>query len=60
MIHVILQLAIVGFLLYLIVTYVPMPQPIKIAILALATIILVVWLMDVMNIADIPMIQFRR
>lgn len=40
----VLVLAVVGFLLYLITTYIPMPDPFKQAIVVLVVIVVVVWL----------------
>jgi len=55
MIGLILALAVVGFIVYLIQTYVPMPQPFKIAIYVIVTIVLIVYLMRVLGIQDIPL-----
>ena len=40
----VLVLAVVGFLLWLIVTYIPMPEPFGKAIVVLVVVVLVVWL----------------
>lgn len=42
---ILLTLAIFGFILWLIVTYIPMPQPIRAIIIAIAVIFLILWLM---------------
>ena len=42
---VLLGLAIVGLIVWLIVTYIPMPPPFKIVIYAVAAIALVLWLL---------------
>ena len=41
LIELVLLLAIVGFLVYLLITYVPMPQPFKTAIIVIVVILLV-------------------
>ncbi len=41
---ILLTLAIVGFVAYLIVTYIPMPAPFKQVILVVLVILLIVWL----------------
>jgi hypothetical protein len=40
----ILGLAVIGFILYLIVTYIPMPPPIKQVIIVLVVILVILWL----------------
>jgi hypothetical protein len=40
----ILSLAVVGFILWLIVTYIPMPAPIKQVIIVLVVILVILWL----------------
>jgi hypothetical protein len=45
LVYVLLGLAIIGLLVYLIVTYIPMPQPFKIVIYAVAAIALILWLL---------------
>lgn len=54
MIALIITLALVGFVVYLIQTYVPMPQPFKIGIYVIVVIVLIVYLMRVLGIQDIP------
>ena len=54
MISLILTLAVVGFILYLIETYIPMPQPFKYVIYVVVVIVLILYLMRVFGIADIP------
>jgi len=53
-ISLILTLAVVGFILYLIETYIPMPQPFKYVIYVVVVIVLILYLMRVFGIADIP------
>jgi hypothetical protein len=42
----ILALAVIGFVLWLILTFIPMPQPIKTIIVAVVCILLVIWLLS--------------
>ena len=43
---ILLSLALFGFILYLIVTYIPMPEPIKKIIIAIAILFLILWLLE--------------
>ena len=54
LIGLILVLALVGFIVYLITTYIPMPQPIKLTIYVIVAVVLIFYLMRVFGIADIP------
>jgi hypothetical protein len=54
MITLILGLAIVGFLVYLIITYIPMPEIFKTAIVAIAVILIIVYLIQLFGF-DIPL-----
>lgn len=54
MITLILVIALVGFLVWALTTYVPMPQPFKIAIVAIAVILLILYVIRILGIADIP------
>lgn len=54
MLMLILTLAIIGFVVYLITTYVPMPPIFKTIIYVIVAIILILYLMRVFGIADIP------
>jgi len=54
MIMLILTLAVVGFLVYLITTYIPMPPIFKTVIYVIVAIIVILYLMRVLGIADIP------
>lgn len=40
----ILILALVGFLVYLVITYIPMPEPFKQAIVVAVVVLLILWL----------------
>jgi len=55
MIQLIIVIALVGLIVYLITTYIPMPQPFKVVIYAIVAISLVLYLMRVLNIQDIPL-----
>lgn len=54
MISLILGLAIVGFLVWLIINYIPMPDPFKTAIIAIVVIIVVLYLVQMFGF-DIPL-----
>jgi len=41
-----LTIAVVGLVVWVIVTYIPMPQPFKIVINALAAIVLLIWFLQ--------------
>lgn len=43
---IILTLAVVGFILWLVVTYIPMPAPFKTVIVVIAVIALILWLVN--------------
>jgi len=54
MIALILTLAIIGFIVYLIITYIPMPQIFKTGILVIVAICVILYLMKVFGFGDIP------
>ena len=54
MIELILALALVGFLVYLITTYIPMPQAFKTVIIVIVVVMLILYVMRVLGIADVP------
>jgi hypothetical protein len=54
MIALILTLALVGFLVYLIVTYIPMPPPFKNVIIVIVVVLLVLYLLRVLGVGDVP------
>jgi hypothetical protein len=60
MIHLILVLALVGFMVYAIETWIPMPQPFKIAIYVIVAICLIWWLWGLFGMTDIPLPGMRR
>jgi hypothetical protein len=45
LVTVLLVLAVIGLIVYLITTYIPMPPPFKIVIYAVAAIALILWLL---------------
>lgn len=45
-IHLIIVLAVVGFALYLLLAYVPMPDPIKKVIIAIVVLVLIVFVLQ--------------
>lgn len=58
MIALILTLAFAGLIVYLIVTYIPMPQVFKTVIMVIAAICLILYLMSAFGIVDVPVPQF--
>ena len=54
MIQLVVVLIIVGFLLYLAETYIPMAAPFKLVIRVVVVVILVLYLMRIFGIVDIP------
>ena len=52
-----LTIAVVGLVVWVIVTYIPMPQPFKIVIIALAAIVLLIWFLQ--NVPLYAMIIYR-
>lgn len=60
LITLILTLAIVGFLLWLIVTYIPMPAPFKQIIMVIIVIAVVLWLLNGFGVlGGGPMLKFK-
>jgi hypothetical protein len=59
MIGLILMLAILGFVVYLVQTYVPMPPVFKMVIYVVVAVVLILYLMRVFGVADIPIPQAR-
>lgn len=55
MITLILTIAIVGFLVYLITRFIPMPEPFKAVIYAIAAIVLILYLMRALGFHDLPL-----
>jgi hypothetical protein len=54
MISLLLTLVVVGVILYLIETYIPMSPPIKTVLRVVVVIVLILWLMRVFGIGDFP------
>lgn len=50
LIPLLLGLAVVAFLVYLIVTYIPMPEAFRAAIIAIAVVCLIIWLMQQLHV----------
>ena len=59
MIHVLLVLIIVGVVLYLVQTYIPMAAPIKTIITVVVVLFLCLWLLQVFGVADLPVPRVR-
>lgn len=59
MIGLILTLAVAGLIVYLIVTYIPMPPPFRQIIIVVTVIFLILYLMRVFGILDIPVPSLR-
>ena len=59
MLSLILTLALVGFIVYLITTYIPMPQIFKTGILVVVAILVIIWLMQVLGVGDLPVPHLR-
>jgi predicted membrane channel-forming protein YqfA (hemolysin III family) len=59
MIGLILTLALVGFVVYAITTWIPMAAPFKTAIYVLVAVCLIWYLMQVFGVADLPLPRAR-
>jgi predicted membrane channel-forming protein YqfA (hemolysin III family) len=59
MIALILTLAVLGFVVWLIQTYVPMPAPFKTVIYVVVALVLILYLLSVFGIGDIPLPRAR-
>jgi hypothetical protein len=59
MLGLILTLALIGFVVYLLTTYVPMPPIFKTVIYVIVAIFLIIYLMAALGIADIPVPRMR-
>lgn len=55
MITLILTLAVIGFLTWLVTTYIPMPDVFKKVIIVIVIIVVVLYLFRVLGIPDIPL-----
>lgn len=60
MIGLILTLAFVGLIVYLIITYIPMPAVFRTIILVIVAICLILFLMNAFGIVDMPVPNIRR
>lgn len=60
MIGLILAIAVVGLLVYLITTYIPMPAPFKTVIIAIVVICLILYVMSLFGVMDIPIPRVHR
>jgi hypothetical protein len=59
MISLILTLALAGLLVYLIVTFIPMPAVFRTVIMVVAAICLILYLMSAFGIVDVPVPHVR-
>jgi len=59
MIALILVLAVAGFLVYLITTYIPMPPIFKTVIYVVVAIVLILYLMSAFGVSDVPVPRLR-
>lgn len=59
LIELVLVLAIVGFLVWLVVTYIPMPEPFKKAIIVIVVIVLVLYVLRLLGVGDIMIGRVR-
>jgi len=59
MITVFVTLVIVGLCLYLVETYVPLAQPIRMIIRVVVVLMVVLWLLQIFGIVDIPIRRVR-
>ena len=54
MIQLLLLLAVFGFIVYLIITYIPMPVALRNAVVVIAVVAVIFYLLNVLGIGDIP------
>lgn len=59
MIALVLVLALLGFIVYLITTYIPMPPIFKTAIYVIVAVVVILYLLRVLGIGDIPIPSVR-
>lgn len=59
MLALLFTLALAGLIVYLIVTYIPMPPVFRTVIIVIAVICLILYLMGVFGIGDIPVPRFH-
>lgn len=60
MLHLIIYLALIGLIVYLLTTDIPMAQPFKIIIYAVAAVCVIFLLMNAFGLSDIPIPNIRR
>lgn len=59
MLSLIITLALIGFVTYLITTYIPMPQIFKTGILVIVALFVILWLIRILGISDLPVPTFK-
>ena len=59
LIELLVVLAVIGFLSWLLITYVPMPQPIRMAMIVVATLVVILLVLRAFGIGDIPLPRLR-
>jgi len=52
-----LSFALIGFIVYLIVTYIPMPEPFKQVIIVACVILLILYLLMMLNGSSLPVLR---
>lgn len=60
MISLIVTLGLIGFVTYLITTYIPMPSIFKTAIYAIVAVFVILWLINILGVHDMPVPSFGR
>lgn len=60
MIGLVLTLALLGLIVYLVTTYIPMPAVFKTIIYVIVAVVLIIYLMRVLGVGDIPIPQWRH
>ena len=60
MIQLILTIALLGLVVWLVTTYIPMPAPFKTIIYVIAVVILLLYLIQVFGFVDMPIPHYRR
>ena len=59
MIQVLVVLVVVGLILYLVQTYIPMAAPIKTVLTVVVVLFLCLWLLQVFGVGDLPVPRLR-
>jgi len=59
MIQLFLMIAVVGFIVWLITTYIPMPPPFKTGIVVLSVIIVLLYVLYALGFSDVPIRPLR-